>query len=414
MSDQTLSLKQHQIFIGDFLALYSKYEHTSLQKGITIKSKRNIKHPFSYTIQLAKIEDAEDITLIIKDVYRGTYPYKELEDVDEIKRMIEDPDFTWVIFKKESGENIACGGYHVDLESRSGTFHAFALKREYHGQVNSVDAALALMGAIFRQYKGTILHWSCEVVSNHDKSQHLLKHIGMIPIAFLPKKDVFFAREVSEFVYIIYDKDILKKYRSSKTPNLINRAIFSYFYAQQKFNLEVPNVHGLVTYDLILDEHQLEEARENLVTKIESCRFNKEIITIYNKKTKSYIRFLYRINIKSVEKAEYEVKTNEDLAVFLEHIKKFMKDNHIQYFEAYVSAYDPSHQKIFYSSGFKPTGYIPCYKYDASENSFCDQIIFVSYTGKDLNNVKLVPDTINFLKTIRFYNKIKSLKLEPF
>ena len=119
LSEQTLTHAEHKIFIGDFLDSHSTFKYLNLQEKIYIKSKRNIEHPFSYSIQIATFDDAEDITNIIKQVYRGTYPHKELEDVDEIKRMMEDPFFTWVVFKKESGETIACGGYHIDLQNRS-------------------------------------------------------------------------------------------------------------------------------------------------------------------------------------------------------------------------------------------------------------------------------------------------------
>ncbi|TFF89281.1 MAG: hypothetical protein EU548_07730 [Promethearchaeota archaeon] len=414
MSEQFITHKEHKLFIDDFLKTYAKSKELDLQKGIPLKSKKNIESPFVYTLKYAMPEDAVDITNIIKSVYRGTYPYKELEDPEEIKRKIKDPDFNWVVFQKDSGENIACGAYEVNLETKSGTFHAVALKRKYHGKVRAEKAGLMFLSAVFSQYLGKVLRWSCEVVSHHYKSQVILKHLGMIPIAFLPKKDIFYEREVSEFIYIIYDKEMFSKYRLSETPNLINRALFSYFYSQQKFNLELPKVHGLITHNLHLDKAKIKALEKNLITRIEKDNFGKELVSFQIKNSESYFKFLHRANLHNVETLDYHIAELEELHLFTREIKQFIKNKKINYFELFVSAYEPCHQKLFYNAGFKPTGYIPSWKFDPDKNGFVDQLLFVYYKGKSFNNIKLIPDTVEFLKTIKFYNKIELAGLKPF
>ena len=181
MADLFITQKEHKLFIEDFLETYAKSKELDLQKGILLKSKKNIEAPFTYTLQYATVEDAVDITDIIKEVYRGTYPYKEFEDPKEIIEMIKDPYFNWVVFQKDSGENIACGAYEVNLETKSGVFHAVALKRKYHGKVRAENAGLMFLSSAFSQFRGKVLRWSCEVVSHHYKSQVILKNLGMIP-----------------------------------------------------------------------------------------------------------------------------------------------------------------------------------------------------------------------------------------
>ncbi|MBY8988744.1 MAG: hypothetical protein KGD61_09840, partial [Candidatus Lokiarchaeota archaeon] len=95
------------------------------------------------------------------------------------------------------------------------------------------------------------------------------------------------------------------------------------------------------------------------------------------------------------------VSNKEQLFVFIEEVKELIKKLKIRYWEFFTSAYHPTHQAILYNSGLKPFGYVPCYKYVKEEDVFEDQIVFIYYEGKVNANLKLIPETENFLKTIK-------------
>ncbi len=103
----------------------------------------------------------------------------------------------------------------------------------------------------------------------------------------------------------------------------------------------------------------------------------------------------------------YKVSNLEELYVFLKEIKSITQELRLRYFEAYISAYDPAHQTIFFNAGFKPTGYIPAFKYNKAKNLFEDQVLFV-YHEKELNkDIKLIPETEEFLKIIKYFKEIR-------
>jgi len=69
--------------------------------------------------------------------------------------------------------------------------------------------------------------------------------------------------------------------------------------------------------------------------------------------------------------------------------------------ELYASAYHPIQQAMLYNAGLKPFGYVPCFKYLKEENIFEDQVVFIYYEGKVNGNLKMIPETENFLKAIK-------------
>ena len=72
-----------------------------------------------------------------------------------------------------------------------------------------------------------------------------------------------------------------------------------------------------------------------------------------------------------------------------------------RYFEFFASAYHPTHQAILYDAGLRPFGYVPCFKYIEDEDIFEDQVVFIYYEGKVNGNLKMIPETENFLKAIK-------------
>ena len=87
--------------------------------------------------------------------------------------------------------------------------------------------------------------------------------------------------------------------------------------------------------------------------------------------------------------------------VFIEEVKELIKKLKIRYFEFFASAYHPTHQAIVYDAGLKAFGYVPSFKYNKEENVFEDQIVFIYYEGNVNGDLKMIPETENFLKAIK-------------
>lgn len=385
--------------VNDFLISFDKFNGLDIEQGIIFddSSKPDKIIP---SIQIATLQDAGVIARIFREIYSGTYSYKEMENEFSIRKMINDPSFYWVVFKINTGEVIGCTGFHVDLPHKSGTVHGFVIKKEYQGLTDLGELILACMYSFVKKFEKKVLVWSCEVRTGHIKSQYMVRILRFLPIAFLPNKDLFFLKEESQFIYILYDEEALSNYRSMIIPRIHFKVMRSYLYAQEKLNLETPmaNNHLNETYD----ESELNLIRRNIIRRYESTEFGNQVITITIKGRQSYFRFFHNRCINNIEQTDYKITKKEELKVFLEEAAKLINDLKIRYFEAFVSAYDSIEQTLFLEAGFQPFGYIPAYKFNSEMNVFEDRVLFISYNREvNLKDLKLLTETREFLKTIQ-------------
>jgi hypothetical protein len=374
--------KEDIINIEDILNNYPYAREMDLEKGYEFENSiRNGKRIPS--LKFATEEDAEEITNIFKEVYENTYPYKRMEDISEII------------------------GLHLDFENKIGNFFGYAFRKKYQHKADISTASIACEIAPMYKFKDQIFIWFAEIRSSFSSIQYLAKVAGLKPMAFLPNKDMFFNHSESEILFIIYNRKALFNYRSSEKPKIISQAIFCYFHAFQKYSLELPAIKNYNNLESELDKHKIVKINSLLMRKVEKDKFGNELITILIKGTNSFFEFLHYDNICIAEKVFYKVSTLEELYVFIEEIKLITQELRLRYFEAYLSAYDPTHQTIFFNAGFKPTGYIPAFKYNKAKNLFEDQVLFVYHEGELNKDTKLIPETVEFLKTINYFKLIK-------
>ena len=398
--------KDDIITIEDMLNNYPYSREMDLDKGYDFENPiRNGKKIPS--LKFATEEDAEVITNIFKEVYEDTYPYKRMEDISEVRSMIRSPNYYWIIFRFKPNKVIGCIGLHLDFENKIGNFFGFAFRKKYQHKADISTASIACVIAPMYKFKDQILIWTAEIRSSFSSIQHIAKLTGFNPTAFFPNKDIFFNHSESEILFIIYNRKALFNYRSSEKPKIISQAIFCYFYAFLNYSLGLPAIKNYDTLDSELDKDKIVNINSLLKRKVERDKFGNELITISLKGTNSFFEFLHYDNIYIAEKVVYEVSTLEELYVFIEEIKSITQELRLRYFEVYVSAYDPAHQTIFFNAGFKPTGYIPAFKYNKATNFYEDQVLFV-YHEKELNKeINLIPETVEFLKIIKYFKQIR-------
>ena len=96
-------------------------------------------------ITLAKSKDAKEVVNIYKELYNGTYPYKEMLNEQEVKKMIQDSDSEWILFKDPLGNIAGCITFVLDLRNKRGYIRGFMLKKEYQGRIDIVKAFVSSM-----------------------------------------------------------------------------------------------------------------------------------------------------------------------------------------------------------------------------------------------------------------------------
>ena len=340
-------------------------------------------------ISLAKPKDAKEVVNIYKELYDGTYPYKEMLNEKEVKKMIQDSDSEWILFKDPLGNIAGCITFMLDFLNKRGYIRGFMLKKQHQRRIDIVKAFVSSMLVMLSMYEDKILVWYVENRTAHAKSQYSMWICGLRTVAFYPNKDVFLNKIESDIMQILYSESALEKYRSKEHPKIIPEAYNCYLYSDKNYGLGTIKV---VNPKLNLDPILLEKASNSLYSEIVKDKYGYEQISFFIKDSDSYFKFLYTPTVQNFEKTSYKVKNLEELYVFGQKFKEFGEIRNIRYCEAFISAYEPEHQKIFQKIGLSPRGYIPSWNFNRKQGFFEDCILFNRFEGKINENIQLLPE----------------------
>ncbi len=356
----------------------------------------------SPVLRLAKSHEAKFITQICKEVYQHTYPYKELMDEKTIQDMIRSPEHHFILFLVED-QVVGCFRCALDFSQKKGYMGGFMLKSPYHGTIDVVKAIIGSYVWMWNTFKDEILVWYCENRTAHAASQYITAVCGIHTIALFPNKDVFYNEIESDVMGITYQKHVLPRLRRSKHPCLIENVIDCYLYADRLYNLGNFN---LVSCDLKVDTRKIQDLQKRVVISCTRDTHDYQHIRFSIEANNASFTFLHTPHIQNCEKITYHVSSNEELFVFMEYFRDYMKEHQVRYSEIFVSAYKPHFQKILIEFGFKARGYVPCWKYHNKHHCFEDHILFNYYEG-ELRNIDLLPEGLQLFEIIGL-NKIES------
>ncbi|MFX1345776.1 MAG: DUF998 domain-containing protein [Promethearchaeota archaeon] len=389
--ENVVSLKElFPNFIHEFMEPFKNIVDTEIRQEMHLDfkiSERDHQYKISPILRLARPEDAKEITEIYKELYDGTYPYKEMEDEREVRKLIEDPYVQWIIYQDPSYHIAGCITFVLDFENKRGYIRGFMLKKKYQGYIDITKAMIGSMLGMIHKFRDKIYNWYVENRTAHAKSQYSMWVCGIAPIAFYPNKDVFFGKVESDLMQILYDERSLSTLRYQKCPKIIPNVESCFRYSSKRYNLgtciiETPEIH--------LDSSKLRTLRKNIHKHISKDKFGYETITFTLKNSESYFQFLYTPQVQNFEKTRYKVKSLEELQVFIDEFFKCRRDLAIRYCEVFVSAYKPEHQQIFYNAGLSSKGYIPSWKY--SNGVFKDHILFSIFDGPITQDIQLIDE----------------------
>lgn len=383
-------------YLGEITSKYKPIlNKIDLENGTKIvydrkfKSEKRKKPPI---IQNATPQDAKEIVDIYHDIYHGNYPYKEMESEENVKKMILNKNYEFILFKDDLNHTVGCITFFID-KLKKGYIRGFLVKNKYQGLVDSKKAFLGAFLGILNKYKNVPI-WFVENRTAHLKSQCIMNDYGLKPIAFLPNKDSFFEKPESILMQISYSSKVLKFYRRREVQIIYE--VFDVFHnANTIYNLGRPKISCPI---INIDTKKVNNLKRRIKLKFIKNKFGNIKIKLILKNTNSYFRFLFNEFVQNFEKVKYYIKNLEELVAFIEIYLKLAKDFKIRYLEAIVSAYKPHHQKIFLDAGLKPRGYIPCWKYSINTGIFEDYIIFNKFIGKINKDTCIINEGLNFLK----------------
>lgn len=384
-----------QNFIDPFLKLTQLNFIDEFKLDIHIR--KRTKYRKNPRLKLAETKDAEIIAEIVKEDYKGTYPYKEMEDPTEIRKMINSGYYKFVLFLNEANEVVGSTCFVVNIEEKKGYLRSLVVKRNSLGIIDATKAYVGSCLVIWYMFRDKIFIWWGEARTADAKSQYINRLCSVRPIAFLPNKDIFYSKIESDLVMISYDERVFKHYHSKKQPRIIPCIVGCYNFSNMQYNLPLPEIVS-PKLKTILKCKKLTKYYKNLAIERKEDKFNYITYKFSIKGSQSYFKFLYTPRVKNFEKTEYYVKNLEELLVFLQKFIKLAKRLNIRYMESHVSAYDPSHQKLFRDIGLAPRGYIPAFKYNKENDVFEDSVLFNWFKGPISKDFKLIPEGKQLLK----------------
>ncbi|MFX1356059.1 MAG: hypothetical protein ACFFA8_02135 [Promethearchaeota archaeon] len=419
MVSESLTIhKKPVISIDHFLNQYEDVMESGLETLLNLDFKLKKKRSSDKIItnlRIAEPADSEKIANLFKEVYHSTYPFKNMEDPEEISLLMEENKVRWVLFISNNEEIAGCFGANLVFERKIGLLYGFIIRKKYRHIVDSLKAFTGSLIYFWNNYRNKIPIWIGEVRTNNPTPQFATSLCGLKPIAFYPNKDIFFGKYESEFLHIAYSDNILNQYRKKESPKIILPVIRGFAYAQKRYNLTFPKLveefsfTNLVNYkfeDERINSVEVARLKRKVSIEITKDKYKNEDITL--SLDSAFFHFRYNPHSKSIEKTKYNISYPEQLQAFLLHLREIIFKKRVNYFQCFVSAYNPIEQRLFYNMKFKPNGYIPCWKYNKKNNYFEDAIIF-NYSRTEINeNIKLIPETRELLEVLGYYGEVKS------
>jgi hypothetical protein len=381
-------------FTQQFIQNFDEIATEDFQQGISVDFEiagRDNKKRINPLIRKATPEDIDEIIFIYQDVYDNTYPYKEMEDRDEIYKMLHSPNVEWLIFETKEKEIVGCFTFLLDFEKKLGNIRGFNLKKKYLGKLDIMKMAMGSIIAMYKKYNDKIFRWYGECRTAHSKSQFFLSALGFKPVGFYPCKDIFYNKVESDLLILSYDQRALTTLRSDKIPEIIPEALNGFLYSDRRYTLGPCKSADSSTRNVPLDMKKIKKLQRNTIRTISKDKFGYESIKLSVPNSDSYFEFLYTPTVQNFEKTYFKVQSLEELYVFAHEFIKYGKIYGIRYCESFISAYEPAHQQIFLDAGLRPRGYVPSWKHNKETGLFEDCILFNWYEGQ-IDNIVLLDE----------------------
>ncbi|MFX1365877.1 MAG: GNAT family N-acetyltransferase [Promethearchaeota archaeon] len=391
-------------FTQQFLQSFQSIIISDFERGTSVNLKikgRSDKKRINPIIRLARSDDIDEIVFIYKDLYDNTYPYKEMEDREEIQKMLDSPNIEWLIFETNQHEIVGCFTFMFDFDKKLGNIRGFNLKRKFLGKLDIMKMAMGSIITMYKKYNDKIFRWYGECRTAHSKSQYFLSALGFKPVGFYPCKDIFYNKVESDLLILSYDKRALTTKRCTDPPEIIAEALNGFFYSDNRYNLGSYKIADSRCLNLDLNNQKVRKFQKNLIRNISKDKFGYESIRLSFKGSQSFFEFLFTPTVQNFEKTHYKVNCLEELYVFVQEFLNYGEIYNIRYCEVFVSAYEPSHQQIFLEFGLNPRGYVPSWNYNQKTDKFEDCILFNWYEG-DINNIRLLDEGKSLLESLGF------------
>jgi hypothetical protein len=355
------------------------------------------------------LADAKAIVEVYRDIYKGTYPYKEMLNEDYIYSTFTDPSYYWNIFTIPSICGIplvvGCFTIVIDLIQKRAYMRGLNIRLEYQRKVHVRELSYAMIRRFFTEHQGEVFNWYNESRTEHDVVQYLSYHIGAVPYAFLKGKDYFHNKKESDVLMVGHTNEALYERRISPTKIHHNLAgLYSRIATFHNFN-DYPQIEGDVK--LSIEKHHIAQNYKDCTMFIAEDKFGYNRVKIFNEETGEYLKFLHTKSVHNIEKVEFRYEDLSMMATFIAVLAQYAQTEKIEYIEITTEASNTSLIEFFLQSNYKIAGYIPAWIKSLDESGkFVDAVVFSWNTPhKKIPAPQLIPES-QHLTSILYYSNI--------
>ncbi|MHA1998539.1 MAG: GNAT family N-acetyltransferase [Promethearchaeota archaeon] len=315
--------------------------------------------------------DAPHLVNIYREVYKGTYSYKEYVDVKYLKKEISHNLRPWYIIQDRlaGGEVVGCISGAIDARHGRTYVRGMMLRPSWQG----LGGTSILMGEVFQDFLAKKncsikILWS-ENRATNVKPQLVAENVGFQPLGILPFKDVFYNKREGPVLMAIYSTKAWENRinKISLIPEVlaIKKAVGRNFPAMK---------HDEVT---VAEDRIIKKPSSSAVVDISifDKKFGYTTYVFTCLKTGESIEIIVNNQCLNAEGLSIHCTSPVTLKALLAMMMGYLDQKGIHYIEGHCRVTNTGFQKAFIGAGFKPFGYLPAWE-ETAGGTRVDKIIF--------------------------------------
>jgi len=164
-------------FTQSYLDIFKSINKLDLHSGTLFNfdiEERSPSKKINPIIRHATVDDIDEIIHTYKNIYENSYPYKEMEDPEVIREMIESDEVEWFVFiHPKTGETCGSFTFTLDFQQKRGYTRGLIVKKKFLGEFDILKACMGCYVANYLKYRGKIFRWYSENRTAHAKVQYV-------------------------------------------------------------------------------------------------------------------------------------------------------------------------------------------------------------------------------------------------
>jgi len=291
-----------------------------------------------------------------------SYPYPEALDPAWIHEKAHSQNVVWkVVTDMRNGAVVGSGTVMLNRENQRAYVRGVMIDPDYQKYRIGSRVLVNTFREIIQNYRDVIkIFWS-ESRTAHSGSQKIAEDSGFRPVGLLPNKDIFLEKRESDLLLVLYAMNALKTRRAD--PQLIPEILPIYNVIAKRFRLDpVMPVH--------LPSIRLKDSQVKGNIQTDEYQYGHCIYWADGEELSFKINPRTQVAEETCFSPDIDPETLKILVkMALDSLRPIL-----YYLEFYVSAYEPTLQRVFADLGFQATGYIPGWEFLGGQRE--DMIIF--------------------------------------